>query len=67
MSRARPDPHPAHRDATRGRRGLRGALPITAGRIGEPEDVAGPALFLASDAVALVNGVLLYVNGGQMA
>jgi NAD(P)-dependent dehydrogenase (short-subunit alcohol dehydrogenase family) len=37
------------------------------GRIGEPEDVAGPALFLASADAAFVNGVLLYVDGGQMA
>jgi 3-oxoacyl-[acyl-carrier protein] reductase len=40
---------------------------IPMGRIGEPEDVAGPALFLASGDAAFVNGVLLYVDGGQMA
>ncbi len=40
---------------------------IPMGRIGEPEDVAGPALFLASRDAAFVNGVLLYVDGGQMA
>lgn len=40
---------------------------IPMGRIGEPEDVAGPALFLASSDAAFVNGVLLYVDGGQMA
>ncbi|HEY6293535.1 MAG TPA: SDR family NAD(P)-dependent oxidoreductase [Terriglobia bacterium] len=40
---------------------------IPMGRIGEPEDVAGPALFLASLDAAFVNGVLLYVDGGQMA
>jgi NAD(P)-dependent dehydrogenase (short-subunit alcohol dehydrogenase family) len=40
---------------------------IPLGRIGEPEDVAGPALFLASPDAAFVNGVLLYVDGGQMA
>lgn len=40
---------------------------IPMGRIGEPEDVAGPALFLASADAAFVNGVLLYVDGGQMA
>jgi NAD(P)-dependent dehydrogenase (short-subunit alcohol dehydrogenase family) len=40
---------------------------IPMGRIGEPEDVAGPSLFLASSDAAFVNGVLLYVDGGQMA
>ena len=40
---------------------------IPMGRIGEPEDVAGPALFLASTDAAFVNGVLPYVDGGQMA
>jgi len=29
--------------------------------------VSTPALFLASDDAAFVNGVLLYVDGGQMA
>jgi NAD(P)-dependent dehydrogenase (short-subunit alcohol dehydrogenase family) len=33
-------------------------------RAGEPEDVAGPALFLASDDAAYVTGELLYVDGG---
>jgi 3-oxoacyl-[acyl-carrier protein] reductase len=40
---------------------------IPAGRIGTPEDVAGPALFLASADASYVNGVLLLVDGGQLA
>jgi len=40
---------------------------IPAGRIGEPEDVAGPALFLASSDADYVSGVLLFVDGGQLA
>ncbi|WP_107312959.1 SDR family NAD(P)-dependent oxidoreductase [Burkholderia metallica] len=33
-------------------------------RIGEPEDLAGPAMFLASDLAAYVNGAELLVDGG---
>jgi 3-oxoacyl-[acyl-carrier protein] reductase len=40
---------------------------IPAGRIGLPEDVAGPAAFLASRDADYVNGVLLFVDGGQLA
>ncbi len=40
---------------------------IPLGRLGTPEDVAGPALFLASEDAAYVNGVLLFVDGGQLA
>lgn len=40
---------------------------IPAGRIGEPEDIAGPATFLASSDAEYVNGVLLFVDGGQLA
>ena len=42
-----------------------GVIPL--GRLGTPEDVAGPALFLASDDAAYVSGVLLFVDGGQLA
>ena len=38
-----------------------------AGRWGEPEDLAGPAVFLASDASNFVNGHVLYVDGGILA
>jgi NAD(P)-dependent dehydrogenase (short-subunit alcohol dehydrogenase family) len=40
---------------------------IPVGRIGIPEDVAGPAVFLASRDADYVNGVLLFVDGGQLA
>jgi len=43
----------------------RGLIPL--GRLGTPEDVAGPALFLASEDASYVNGVLLFVDGGQLA
>ncbi|MBI2939614.1 MAG: glucose 1-dehydrogenase [Chloroflexi bacterium] len=34
------------------------------GHIGEPDDLAGPAVFLASDEASHVNGVTLIVDGG---
>lgn len=40
---------------------------IPAGRWGQPEDLAGPVVFLASDASAYVNGTLLNVDGGWLA
>lgn len=40
------------------------ARQIPAGRLAEPHEVAGVAVFLASDAAAFVNGVTLDVNGG---
>jgi NAD(P)-dependent dehydrogenase (short-subunit alcohol dehydrogenase family) len=43
---------------------LRG-LPI--GRLGQPEDIIGPAIFLASDASAWVTGILLPMDGGNLA
>lgn len=39
-----------------------GRTPV--GRWGEPEDIAGPALFLASPAAGFVTGVTLNVDGG---
>ncbi len=38
-----------------------------AARWGNPEDLAGPAVFLASDASNFVNGHILYVDGGILA
>ena len=40
---------------------------IPAGRLGVPDDIAGPAAFLASRDADYVNGVLLFVDGGQLA
>ncbi len=37
------------------------------GRWGRPEDLAGAAVFLASDAAAFVTGQILYVDGGWLA
>ncbi len=42
---------------------LQQAVPL--GRIGEPEDIAGTALFLASDAGRYVNGQGIIVDGGM--
>lgn len=44
---------------------LVGSIPL--GRIAEPADFVGPAIFLASDAAAMVSGVLLPVDGGNLA
>ena len=38
-----------------------------AGRWGKPEDMAGPAVFLSSDASDFVNGQILFVDGGIQA
>ncbi|MBI4300082.1 MAG: glucose 1-dehydrogenase [Chloroflexi bacterium] len=49
-----------------------GVLPMLAGRhparrIGEPDDLVGPIVFLASDASKFVTGVVLPVDGGLTA
>ncbi len=47
-------------------RRLRGVnIPLE--RIGDPDDMAGPALFLASDDAAYVTGHVLKVDGGMLA
>lgn len=43
------------------------ALSAKQGRIGEPEDVAKAALFLASDEAAFITGTHLYVDNGFLA
>ena len=38
---------------------------IPVGRLGRPDDLAGAALLLCSDAGAYINGVNLFVDGGR--
>ena len=40
---------------------------IPLGRAAEPEDLVGAAVYLASDASAMVTGLILYVDGGTSA
>lgn len=51
---------------TPAQRSLRGEN-IPMGRIGEPADMAGPALFLASEASGYVTGDVIKVDGGMLA
>jgi gluconate 5-dehydrogenase len=45
--------------------GVVGRIPL--GRVGETRDVAGPAIFLCSDAAAFVTGQVLAIDGGLTA
>lgn len=40
---------------------------IPLGRLGDPSEIVGPALFLASDAASMVTGIMLPVDGGNLA
>jgi 3-oxoacyl-[acyl-carrier protein] reductase len=44
------------------RQALRSQIPL--GRLGEPEDIAGLAAFLASDNASFITGATINVNGG---
>ncbi len=50
-------------DEARAQRGA--TMPL--GRVGDPEDMAGPAVFLASDDAAYVSGSMVFVDGGFLA
>jgi len=41
------------------------AIPM--GRLGEPTDLVGPAIFLASEAAGMVSGAIIPVDGGNLA
>ncbi len=45
------------------RDGLQGLVP--AGRLGSPQDIVGPALFLSSPRASYVTGHVLYIDGGR--
>jgi NAD(P)-dependent dehydrogenase (short-subunit alcohol dehydrogenase family) len=55
---------PARSDAARNR-AILDRTPL--GRWGTPDDIAGPALFLASDAARFITGAVLVVDGGYSA
>jgi NAD(P)-dependent dehydrogenase (short-subunit alcohol dehydrogenase family) len=55
---------PARSDAARNR-AILDRTPL--GRWGTPDDIVGPALFLASDAARFITGAVLVVDGGYSA
>ncbi len=59
-----PMTEPARFDAARNR-AILDRTPL--GRWGTPDDIVGPALFLASDAARFITGAILVVDGGYSA
>ena len=55
----------AHLKAPAAREMFKARMPL--GRAGEPPEIAGPAVFLASPAASYVTGVCLAVDGGALA
>jgi 3-oxoacyl-[acyl-carrier protein] reductase len=47
-----------------GRKSVVGTIPL--GRVGHPEEIAGPILFAASDLATFVTGEVINVNGGAV-
>jgi len=44
---------------------FKGGIPM--GRLGNPEEIRGPAVFLASDASSFVTGAIIPMDGGNLA
>lgn len=64
-------PGPIYTDLSRDRLDDPAALAATLahipmGRVGQPQDLAGAAIFLASDEAGYVTGITLYVDGGWL-
>lgn len=58
LSSLKRGPHPAAGECWLGTR-------VPLGRVGEPEEIAKVALFLASDDSTFVNGAEIFADGGQ--
>jgi 3-oxoacyl-[acyl-carrier protein] reductase len=54
------------RPALKGEEGAKVIEEIPLGRVGTPEELAGPVLFLASDLSRFITGEILNVNGGAV-
>lgn len=54
------------RPALKGKEGAEVIKQIPLGRVGTPEELAGPVLFLASDLSTFITGEILNVNGGAV-
>ena len=54
------------RAALEGPEGAQSAKVIPLGRVGRPEEIAGPVAFLASELASYLYGEILCVNGGAV-